>query len=94
MSKVQMCRELTVIVLTLLIIVSVNTLSSVVSAQAPEKNFRDDFAGASLRPEWDVFDQDIKRWELVDDDYLILVSRTRRTTFVTNTKFLIDTSSS
>lgn len=73
MSKVQMCRELTVIVLTLLIIVSVNTLSSVVSAQAPEKNFRDDFAGASLRPEWDVFDQDIKRWELVDDDYLILV---------------------
>ena len=81
MNKRQLCRELAFIVLSVLTIVSVNSLSSVVSAEAPEMNFRDDFASTSLRPEWDVVDQDIKRWELVDNDYLLLVIKDEKNKF-------------
>ena len=65
----------------LLFIISVSILNSDVSAQVPEKNFRDDFAGASLRPEWRVVDQDINRWAIIDDDYLVLILKNDKNKF-------------
>jgi hypothetical protein len=74
-------RKGAALVLILLFLVSVSILNSAVSAQAPEKNFRDDFAGASLRPEWRVVDQDINRWAIIDDDYLVLVLKSEKNKF-------------
>ena len=62
MSKVQLRQiQLAVIVLSMLMSVSTYSLGSIVWAQVPRKDFRDDFAGASLRPEWNVIDQDKNR---------------------------------
>ncbi len=56
--------------------------SSPAAAQAPEtKDFRDDFAGTSLRPEWTIVDQDKNRWALVDSDYLLLVLKDEKNKF-------------
>ena len=54
MNKGQLYPGRAALVLNLLFILSASSLGSVVWAQAPEKNFRDDFAGASLRPEWNL----------------------------------------
>jgi hypothetical protein len=62
------------VAVSLLTMLSAASPNSRVSAQAPEtKDFRDDFAGTSLRPEWTIVNNDANRWSLVDNDYLLLV---------------------
>jgi hypothetical protein len=56
--------------------------SSPAAAQAQEtKDFRDDFAGTSLRPEWTIINQDANRWAFVDNDYLLLVLKDEKNKF-------------
>ncbi len=81
MNKGQLYPGRAALVLNLLFILSASSFGSVVWAQAPEKDFRDDFAGASLRPEWNLTDQDKNRWDLVNDDYLILVLKDDKNKF-------------
>jgi hypothetical protein len=58
------------------------SFSSPAAAQAPEaKDFHDDFAGTSLRPEWTIVNQDANRWALVDNDYLLLVLKDEKNKF-------------
>jgi len=36
--------------------------------------FRDDFTGTTLRPEWQLLNEDADRWTFIDNDYLLFIT--------------------
>jgi hypothetical protein len=83
MNTRHLSRGLATLILSSFIVLSVNGMSnSVASPQTPEiKDFYDDFAGSSLRPEWTIVNQDANRWALVDSEYLLLLANDNKNKF-------------
>lgn len=48
------------------------------SVDAQNKNFRDDFTGQTIRPEWKIFAEDKDRYAFIGGDYLLLVTKSPR----------------
>jgi hypothetical protein len=57
-------------------------------AEPHSNNFRDDFSGSELRPEWGVLNEDADRWTLTQDDYLLLVPAEARSNTVEVNRFI------